>query len=148
MITQIPFRYNDAGSSIWEDPELSIQPNDCAVRAIAIALDQCYRDVWNELDSLMEIGRNPDDGVSHYAIRVYLKDHGWICKYKNRLNLKGLVEIFGPQPESTIFRVRIRGQNHLSVLKSGEIHDKIEWWHEIDPKMIQITDIFVHPNLS
>ena len=141
----IPFRWNDAGASLY--PEAEEQPHDCAVRAIAIGLDKDYRDVWIDLDKRMAKGINPDNGVDHYTIRTYLESYGWHYEPKFQRNLKSLVEIFGSLPEPTIFRVRFSLQSHLSVLKHGEIHDKTDFWSKIDPKSILITDIFLYPTL-
>ena len=154
----IPFRWNDAGASLY--PEAEEQPHECAVRAIAIGLDKDYRDVWNDLNRWMDKpyldvwnnlkhrkGIIPDDGVDHYTIRTYLESYGWHYEPKFQRNLKSLVEIFGSLPEPTIFRVKFSLQSHLSVLKHGEIHDKTDFWSEIGPKSILITDIFLHPTL-
>ena len=143
----IPFCHNDGGRKNYQCPN---HWSDCAVRSISIALDMDYRDVWNDLDEMMERGNHPDNGVPVSITKRYLKEQGWNYKSTESLTLNGLLTIFGLLEVPTVFRVPVGLRTfHLSVIKNGEIHDIAEWWKDvlIDPKTIPVTDLFLHPKL-
>ena len=143
----IPFCQNDGGRRNYQCPNYW---SDCAVRAISIALDMDYRDVWNNLDEMMESGDHPNNGVPITITKRYLEEQGWGYKSTDGLTLNGLLTICGSLEIPTIFRVPIGLRTyHLSIIKDGEIHDVVEWWKDvlIDPKTIRVTDLFLHPEL-
>lgn len=53
---------------------------DCAIRAIAIALDRDYGAVWNAMnpENLKLIGHSVDNGTAREVSQAYLNDAGWV----------------------------------------------------------------------
>lgn len=71
--TPIEGFYTDGG----RDRGLPVEVEDCATRAISLALGEAYETIWSDLDKLIKNG-SPDNGVSDSIIRKYLKSRGWI----------------------------------------------------------------------
>lgn len=70
----LPFEYNDGGRSNYFEN----QGKDCGPRAISIATEKDYREVYNELSSLnLKHTSIDEDGTNVQSVRDYLTDNGW-----------------------------------------------------------------------
>lgn len=50
--------------------------DDCAARAISLALGQTYKKTWDELNNLLK-NYSPDTAIKDSIIKNYLKSKGW-----------------------------------------------------------------------
>jgi transcriptional regulator with XRE-family HTH domain len=108
---------------------------DCVVRAIAIATEQPYREVYNALRDRMRKrvmegedrtftarpgfgARNPSprDGVSHAAFTPYLKSLGWEWVHLPRHDHR--VAVYPKEP-----RMIVEIHHHMFAMIDGVVHD-------------------------
>lgn len=107
------------------------QSGDCVIRAIAIAMEQPYKQTLIELcEYAVKYGSTP---TSEWVFKHYLKDRGWVEQkplYYPDGHLKG-----GHRRQLKHFDDRrwvgntlVSTRGHLQAIKNGTIHDT--WYHE------------------
>ena len=100
---------------------------DCVVRAIAIALERPYMEVYEELASLCKESRtkggrsHPRRGISTPVIRSYLAEAGWHWLPTIGIGT-GCVVHLDPEelPGGTLI---VSLSHHICCVKDGVIHD-------------------------
>ena len=97
------------------------QVGDCVIRAVAIATEQDYMEVFNALFEIgKELGRMPNDKQCYER---YLTSKGWVKQSplrnweKKKYRVKKLGSKFKDQS------VIIHTTNHLTTLVNGDIND-------------------------
>ena len=73
--------FDDGGRAEWENTHREGPIGDCVPRAVAIALNRDYGQVWEELQLLQRkkigVDYSVDDGVYAGVSHAYLKSQGW-----------------------------------------------------------------------
>lgn len=120
---------------IWEDNDggraaagFKGSAGDCVVRAIAIADEQDYLAVYNDLGSLMrqlprkaQGMRTPRDGVPMPIVHEYLRGQGWDWTPTMQIG-QGCTVHLRPT-ELPAGRVIARVTRHLCAVIDGVLHD-------------------------
>jgi len=112
------FQFNDGGRA---DAGFKGSTGDCVVRAIAIATDIPYKDVYDQVNAMAKQGEYARTGVSKMTTRKAMKHFGfdWIPTMKigsgTTIHLRES-EI----PDGTIV---VRLSKHLCAVKDKVIHD-------------------------
>lgn len=110
------FQYNDGGRA---EAGFEGTAGDCAVRAIAIATELPYREVY---DALWEIGgKSPRDGVPKKVIDEYLKALGW--KWVPTMGIGTGCKVHLKAEELPAGRIIARVSKHVTAVLDGVIHD-------------------------
>ena len=124
------FNYNDGGRSKYFKAN---NVGDCVTRAIAIALEKDYKEVYNELNQMAKKESTKRhrghkrsqarNGVFKETWKRYLDKAGWIhvstCKVGSRQEKLKFVD--GALPNKGTYIVQL--SRHLTVLKDGVIND-------------------------
>lgn len=78
---KLDFRFNDGGRSKYYK---ATKVGDCVTRAIAIATQRDYKEVYNLIKSYMGKGATPRNGVPRKIIINVMNDLGceWVAKMK------------------------------------------------------------------
>ena len=81
MNNQLELKINDGGRSRYFKAE---SVGDCVTRAIAIASQKDYKEVYDALKALMGKGNSPRNGVDKKTITKYMNGQGftWVSKMK------------------------------------------------------------------
>lgn len=119
------FVYNDGGrSSIY----IGIA-GDCVVRAIAIATDKPYKEVYDEINVLAHgfragsRGRKSGarNGVYRQVYEPYLKSLGW--KWTPTMHVGSGCKVHLQANELPRGRIIVRLSRHLAAVIDGVVHD-------------------------
>lgn len=110
------FAYDDGGRA---DAGFTGTAGDCATRAIAIATEKPYREVY---DALYEIaGKSPRDGVSKKVIDQYLASLGW--KWTATMGIGTGCQVHLKAEELPTGRVIARVSKHITAVVNGVVRD-------------------------
>jgi hypothetical protein len=117
----IRYKYNDGGR---KEAGFKGTANDCVVRAIAIALEKPYRQVYDELKIMCRKQLNGDSvrsGIGRKLCSEYLRERGWKrTPRKTHLSADEL-----PQGR-IICLLNSRAEYHLVAVIDGVIHDTFD----------------------
>jgi hypothetical protein len=120
------FSHTDGGRSrYYSQPDAG----DCVIRAIAVAMQKDYRDVWRALTA-----RSQDQGLLIQDPRLYkgyIQEQGWLCRH-----------IPPPHPRvrdisdahAIVYCVR-NPRAHMTAIVAGECCDS-EDWRDADALML------------
>lgn len=113
------WRYDDGGRRACG---FTGTAGDCVVRAIAIALDRPYSEVYEELRARMPKGESPRDGVKKRIWRTYLEERGWTFTPLMGIGTGCLTHVRASElPRRGRYILRL--SRHLVALVDGEIRD-------------------------
>ena len=121
------FNYNDGGRSGYFKAK---DVGDCVTRAIAIAMEKDYKEVYDELNRMSKAERSKRrrsgssrDGICKSVWKKYMKSAGWIyvptCEFGSHAKKLKLVD--GALPRKGRFIVQL--SRHLTALIDGVIND-------------------------
>lgn len=106
-------------------------PGDCVVRAIAIATEAPYREIYDDLfataKALAERGRiprgsaSPRDGVSPKVYGPWLAERGWLWTPTMRIGSGCTVHL--RRDELPAGRLIVRLSRHLAAVVGGVLYD-------------------------
>jgi hypothetical protein len=118
------WQYNDGGRS---GAGYKGDAGDCVVRAIAIATDRPYKDVydvlWAEIDSKSTVkrGNSPRNGVAKKAIKRYMESLGWTWTPTMQIGSGCKVHLRADElPTGTIV---VSVSKHVCAVIDGVVHD-------------------------
>lgn len=115
------FKYNDGGRAA---AGYKGQANDCVVRAVAIATERDYREVYRELSRHMKscgYRASARDGIPNWVVREYLKELGF--KWVKTMGKGTGIQVHlkeGELPKGTLIASLSR---HVAAVIDGTIHD-------------------------
>jgi hypothetical protein len=112
------FVYNDGGR---EDAGFKGKTKDCAVRAMAIALDLPYADVYRELaQANKDAGRKKSvrRGVMKEVYSTVLSQYGW--EWRSAPKFDGRKARYNDLPNG---RCIARMAKHMAAVIDGDLHD-------------------------
>jgi hypothetical protein len=119
------FVYNDGGRAA---AGYKGRAGDCVVRAIAIAIQKPYREVYVAINALaleekVRRGRRPSarSGVSRTTYERYLRDLGW--EWVATMQLGSGCRVHLRREELPTGRLVVRLSRHLTAVIDGVIHD-------------------------
>jgi Protein of unknown function (DUF2786) len=105
--------YNDGGRAASKHEEI----NDCACRAIAIATERPYHEIWTAFKKLLEVeGRVSRSGVSAVVQHKVLESLGWIRVDAHKKYLQ-------EEDLPTLGRLVVCIKRHSVAVVDGVIHD-------------------------
>lgn len=110
------FRYDDGGRSIYFKGDAG----DCAVRAIAIASDTDYKEIYNELKAINK-GKSCRDGTPNAVSKKWFKNHGWAWTPTMTIGSGCKVHLKADELPKGVLVVRLSG--HLACVKDGVLYD-------------------------
>lgn len=138
-IVKMPFVYDDGGrmASGYKG-----KTNDCAVRAVAIAAQKPYREVYEELHKFQKEygkvrrdknakdikrrGASPRKGIYRKILRSYLENLGWRWIPTTGIGIGCKIHLRpGELPDG---RLIVKVSRHITAVINGVIHDT----HECD----------------
>ncbi len=127
--TQLGYQYSDGGRSL---AGFKGNANDCVVRAIAIASDTPYLEVYDNFNQLSRPSRigskgnfSPRTGISKYLYMPYLVSHGF--KWVTCMSIGSGCKVHMRYDElPTDKRLIVRLSKHLTVVINGTIYDTFE----------------------
>jgi hypothetical protein len=120
------FQFDDGGR---EEAGFKGSTGDCVTRAIAIALQLPYQQVYDEMNCLISSSRNykrkkkshARKGVNKVFYRKYLSDRGWTWVPTMKIGQGCKVHLTAEElPKG---RIIARVTNHLCAVIDGVIHD-------------------------
>lgn len=120
----LPFKYNDGGRSKYFKAN---NVRDCAIRAIAIATQQDYKEVYDNLKKLNK-GESCRNGTPNKISKKYLKQLGWKWIGINRKNGESC-KLNKEDMEKFINnydRIIIRVSKHLTTIIDGCLNDTFD----------------------
>lgn len=102
---------------------------DCVTRAIAIALEKPYQEVYDDLNGLRASmrqtrrvrGSSSRTGVNRRIYDHYLKSHGWV--WEPTMSIGSGCKVHLTDGELPIGRIIVRLSKHLAAVIDGVIHD-------------------------
>lgn len=112
----IKFNYNDGGR---ESAGYKGKTGDCVVRAIAIALELPYKEVYNDLTKMQ--GSSVRDGVDRKVSRKYLASKGWSWIPKMTIGSGCTTHLSAKELPSG--RIICSVSRHFSAVIDGVIND-------------------------
>lgn len=119
---RLPFRENDGGRAA---AGFRGQAGDCVTRAIAIALDLPYRQVYDELaERMAESGeaRSARNGIPRPIYERYLAEHGWEWVPTMKIGSGCTTHLRrGELPDD--MRLIVRLSKHICAVVDGVIQD-------------------------
>lgn len=130
------FVYNDGGRAA---AGYKGNAGDCACRAITIATERPYKEVYYELSTLMkqDNGKNrrgnatPRDGVKMEIIKKFLTRHGW--KWVPTMKVGQGCKVHLDAKELPAGRIIVRISKHITVMIDGVIHDTYDpRWYTVN----------------
>lgn len=111
------FVYNDGGRSKYFKAK---NVGDCAIRAIAIATDKDYKEVYNELKKLNN-GVSCRNGTPKKVDKKYLTQLGWVWHPTMLIGQGCKVHLDANElPPGTLI---VNLSHHLTCVKDGIIYD-------------------------
>ena len=115
----IEFNYNDGGRA---SAGYKGKTGDCVVRAIAIALELPYKEVYNELTKMQ--ASSVRNGVFKKVIRKYLTGKGWTWIPKMTIGSGCTTHLSADElPKG---RIICNVSRHLSAVIDGVINDTFD----------------------
>ena len=123
------------------------EAGDCVTRAISLALDLPYEEVWEYLEMLQ--GYSPDEGVDREASAEFLRDYGWTC-----LDPAEFMQLYHPSLstdhgvkvndlarviDNGIVACHLLGEGHLVTIKGSKYLDA---WNSGG---LQSTELWIGP---
>jgi hypothetical protein len=113
----IEFQQNDGGR---EEAGFvgKVSVRDCVVRAIAIATEKPYREVY---EALSKSGKSPRNGVRRSVYEKYLASLGW--KFYPTMGIGTGCKVHLKASELPKGRIICRVSKHLVAVIDGVIHD-------------------------
>lgn len=126
MIRDEEYQYNDGGRS---DSGRKGTAGDCVCRAIAIALELPYDQVYRELaQANQEAGgkRSARNGLYRSVYEAYLNKHGWV--WHSAPKLEGRKARFNDLPQG---RLIARMARHVAAVIDGKLHDTWDSRHKM-----------------
>lgn len=131
---QLSFQYNDGGRS---KAGYKGSAGDCVTRAIAIALELPYKQVYDDLvllnkeyeqthrdrkaKALKSRGSSPRDGVFKEVYRKYLENNGW--EWVSIMGIGTGCRVHMLKSELPSGRIIVRLSRHSSTIIDGIVHD-------------------------
>ena len=119
------FVYNDGGRAA---AGYKGRAGDCVVRAIAIATQKRYQEVYDAINALALAGRtrrgrrsSARSGVSRTTYERYLRDLGW--EWVATMQLGSGCRVHLRRDELPKGRLVVRLSRHLTAVIDGVIHD-------------------------
>lgn len=120
------FIYNDGGR---DAAGYKGTTGDCVCRAIAIALEKPYQDVYADLISFKERFKqtkrirtsHPRTGVSRKIYDAYLRSYGW--KWYPTMTIGSGCKVHLNASELPRGRIVVRLSKHLAAVVDGVLHD-------------------------
>ena len=120
------FNYNDGGR---REAGYQGTTGDCVCRAIAIATDTSYQDVYGELNSVIGVmrqtkrvkGSNARTGVWKNVYDEYLKQRGW--KWNPTMQIGSGCKVHLKKSELPPGRIIVRLSRHLAAVIDGVVND-------------------------
>lgn len=115
------FCFNDGGRAIHFNRPFT---GDCVTRAIAIAFDEYYWKIWQDLSFEKKQLKlhNADHGVPNNIIFKYLEEHNWkLCYEHNKQEDK--TKLLFNTSNFLNNRYLILIHKHLTVIIDGVLHD-------------------------
>lgn len=121
------FQYNDGGR---KDAGYKGEASDCVVRAIAIATEKPYQEVYdavNEIGKSEHNGKNKKgkssarNGVFKYTIKKYLTSLGW--KWTPTMFVGQGCKTHLKASELPAGRIIVDVSKHMTVVINGVVHD-------------------------
>lgn len=110
------FEYSDGGR---REAGFKGDAGDCVVRAIAIALDRPYKEVYDDLRDLA--GGTPRDGVYRKVYQRYLESKGW--RWVAVMKIGAGCKVHLREGEVPGGRIIVRLSRHLAAVIDGVVHD-------------------------
>ena len=111
------FIYNDGGRSKYFKAK---NVGDCAIRAIAIATDKDYKEVYNDLKKLNN-GVSCRNGTPKKVDKKYLTQLGWVWHPTMLIGQGCKVHLDANElPQGTLI---VHLSRHLTCVKDGIIYD-------------------------
>ncbi len=118
------FQYNDGGRSF----KYKGLAGDCVVRAIAIAFEKPYQEIYDELFALNKLNNKSkrsssprDGGTSNKVFKQYLADHNW--KWTPTMLFGQGCKVHLKAEELPTGRIIVNLSKHLCAVIDGVIHD-------------------------
>lgn len=111
------YQYNDGGRSQYFKGD---NVKDCAVRAIAIALDRDYKEVYNDLKKLNN-GKSCRNGTPKAISKKYLTMQGW--KWNSTMTVGSGCKMHLEENEVPMGRVICQLSKHLVAVLDGIVND-------------------------
>lgn len=117
-IERMQHEYNDGGR---EKAGFKGETGDCVVRAIAIACELDYKEVYKEIKRRQSKGKSPRHGVARKIYEPFLKEHGyeWIATMRPGTGC----QVHMKSEELPNGRIITRLSRHLCCVVDGVIHD-------------------------
>jgi len=103
---------------------------DCVVRAIAIAAELPYQEVYDDLGARVKSARQPRgrqrkvsarDGVPRRVYQPYLEEHGW--EWVSTMEIGSGCQVHLRPDELPTGRIVARLSKHLAAVIDGVVHD-------------------------
>jgi hypothetical protein len=119
------YEYNDGGRKASGHKG---RRSDCVSRAIALALDLPYKEVWDYMTYMVKDGwsdgSTANGGVPSKIYGEFLEDRGWKGKWFDGHDRKPL-RLFKPPYKNMIVKVKPRNTqgSHLVCIKDGKVLD-------------------------
>lgn len=113
--------YNDGGRA---DAGFKGEAGDCVTRAIAIAMDRPYKEVYNELASEVKLAggkKSARNGVGKKIIRKYLAEHGWT--WNPTMFIGSGCRVHLGTTELPLGTIIASVSKHITAVKDGVVHD-------------------------
>jgi hypothetical protein len=127
----IPFEYNDGGR---KDAGFTGYTGDCVVRSIAIATEQDYRKVYDDLNHQIKVlavarghrkswskTQSSRNGVSREVYEDYLRRLGWIFTATMRIGSGCMTHLDANELPGG--RLIVRLSKHMAAVIDGVVHD-------------------------
>ena len=120
------FNYNDGGRSNYFKGNV----NDCVVRAIAIANNLDYKEVYDNVNKKLKSYGYPsvrNKGVPKFITRELLKEYGW--EWVPVMKIGSGCEMHLNEDELEYFNdttIIVQVSKHISCIKNGIINDTFD----------------------
>lgn len=109
--------YDDGGRSQYFKAD---NVGDCAIRAIAIASGEDYKEIYKELKALNK-GKSCRDGTPPNVTKKYMKLHGW--KWQATMGIGTGCKVHLRPEELPMGTLVVRVTGHIVCVKDGVIYD-------------------------
>lgn len=117
--------YTDGGRSKYFK---AVEVGDCVTRAVAIATDRDYKEVYDEINEFAKRERrgkhsksNARNGVRKQTTRKYLESLGWVFVPTMQIGAGCKVHLNKDElPSGTII---VKVSHHLACVKDGVLYD-------------------------
>lgn len=120
--------YDDGGRSQYFEAE---HVGDCACRAIAIATERDYKQVYSELARMQKAQgrkRSARNGVTIDNVRKYMENHGW--RWVPTMKVGQGCKVHMRKYELPSGRIVCRLSGHVAAVIDGVLHDTYDCTRE------------------